>query len=60
MTMTMVGEDGDEAPVKVSVTRKGSTVVTFTVLNLASRRHRARTSRSRTEISRRAARRSSG
>ncbi|MFE0201757.1 hypothetical protein [Streptomyces sp. NPDC058985] len=36
MTMTMVGEDGDEFPVKVSVTRKGSTVATFTVLNLAS------------------------
>ncbi|MEU4142209.1 hypothetical protein [Streptomyces parvulus] len=36
MTMTMVGEDGDDFPVKVSVTRKGSTVVTFTVLNLAS------------------------
>ncbi|MDQ0405811.1 hypothetical protein OIE75_22860 [Streptomyces sp. NBC_01723] len=36
MTMTMVGEDGDEFPVKVSVTRKGSTVATFTVLNLAA------------------------
>ncbi|MFI9377270.1 hypothetical protein [Streptomyces parvulus] len=36
MTMTMVGEDGDEFPVKVSVTRKGSTVATYTVLNLAA------------------------
>jgi hypothetical protein len=36
MTMTMVGEEGDEFPVKVVVTRKGSTVATFTVLNLAA------------------------
>ncbi|MGW8063662.1 hypothetical protein ACVV2G_15640 [Streptomyces ziwulingensis] len=36
MTMTMVGDDGDEFPVKVVVTRKGSTVASFTVLNLAS------------------------
>ncbi|WP_217144359.1 hypothetical protein [Streptomyces sp. AC627_RSS907] len=36
MTMTMTGDDGDAFPVKVVVTRKGSTVVSFTVLNLAS------------------------
>ncbi|MFE2049795.1 hypothetical protein ACFXAS_14960 [Streptomyces sp. NPDC059459] len=36
MTMTMTGDEGDAFPVKVVVTRKGSTVVTFTVLNLAS------------------------
>ncbi|MFE0804819.1 hypothetical protein [Streptomyces sp. NPDC058812] len=36
MTMTMVGDDGDEFPVKVVVTRKGSTVASFTVLNLAA------------------------
>ncbi|MDV6288677.1 hypothetical protein R2F25_15130 [Streptomyces sp. UP1A-1] len=36
MTMTMVGEDGDEFPVKVVVTRKGATVASFTVLNLAA------------------------
>ncbi|MFI8949230.1 hypothetical protein ACIGO6_22260 [Streptomyces sp. NPDC053750] len=36
MTMTMTGDEGDEFPVKVVVTRKGSTVVTFTVLNLAA------------------------
>ncbi|WP_395572041.1 hypothetical protein [Streptomyces sp. BK79] len=36
MTMTMVGDEGDEFPVKVVVTRKGSTVATFTVLNLAA------------------------
>ncbi|MFB7083937.1 hypothetical protein [Streptomyces sp. NPDC056296] len=36
MTMTMVGDEGDEFPVKVVVTRKGSTVASFTVLNLAS------------------------
>lgn len=36
MTMTMTGDDGDAFPVKVYVTRKGSTVASFTVLNLAS------------------------
>lgn len=35
LTLTMT-DGGDEFPVKVVVTRKGSTVVTFTVLNLAA------------------------
>jgi len=36
MTMTMAAEGGDTFPVKVTVTRKGSTVASFTVLNLGS------------------------
>ncbi|MFJ6070057.1 hypothetical protein ACIQFU_04325 [Streptomyces sp. NPDC093065] len=36
MTMTMTGDDGDTFPVKVCVTRKGATVASFTVLNLAA------------------------
>ncbi len=36
VTMTVVGEGGDKFPVKVAVTRKGSTVASFTVFNLGS------------------------
>ncbi|MFJ8540950.1 hypothetical protein ACIRFH_02840 [Streptomyces sp. NPDC093586] len=36
LTMTLTGDEGDEFPVKVTVTRKGSTVASFTVLNLAA------------------------
>ncbi|MFH9729499.1 hypothetical protein [Streptomyces sp. NPDC017260] len=36
LTMTVAGEGGDKFPVKVTVTRKGATVASFTVINLAS------------------------
>ncbi|MBD0423043.1 hypothetical protein H0H10_28465 [Streptomyces sp. TRM S81-3] len=36
LTLTTVGEDGDEFPVKAVVTRKGSTVASFVALNLAA------------------------
>ncbi len=36
LTLTMTGGDGDAFPVKLVVTRKGSTVASFTVLNLAA------------------------
>ncbi|MGW0813460.1 hypothetical protein ACWD00_09470 [Streptomyces viridiviolaceus] len=36
MTMTVTGEEGDKFPVKVAVTRKGSTVASFAVINLAA------------------------
>ncbi|MET9253348.1 hypothetical protein [Streptomyces sp. NPDC003717] len=36
LSLTIAAEDGDTFPVKVAVTRKGSTVVTFTVVNLGA------------------------
>ncbi|MEU9590016.1 hypothetical protein AB0D84_09860 [Streptomyces sp. NPDC048193] len=36
MTLTVTGDEGDKFPVKVAVTRKGSTVASFTVINLAA------------------------
>ncbi|MFD5447685.1 hypothetical protein ACWDTR_06005 [Streptomyces sp. NPDC003470] len=36
VTLTMVGDEGDAFPVKAVVARKGSTVASFTVLNLAA------------------------
>ncbi|MEU3658525.1 hypothetical protein AB0E77_01960 [Streptomyces sp. NPDC032940] len=36
VTLTVAGDEGDKFPLKVAVTRKGSTVASFTVMNLAS------------------------